>query len=323
MAHGLQTSLSLIPWISPRQMRVWSRVCLSTFLWILPCDAPLVLAQDIHAERSMFVGGLAAQDQTAIRDAWEPTLASPVSVGTVHVVAGGGESAGWNALHRYLDWHVLEVLLAIFSLFVVTLVMLYLHTLHVNHALHAAQQRLQVMAYHDALTGLPNRVLLEERLSLALARAKRSGHEVAVCLLDLDGFKPINDTFGHLIGDRVLQEVAERIKGCLRESDMVARYGGDEFVLVLDDLVEQRQSREVVERVLMAVAQPLLCHPGARVRASIGVSIYPEDATDAFSLLKHADEAMYAAKRDGGNHFVMSAPRLTVVPPRPILFRKA
>lgn len=322
MAHDLQASLSLIPWVSHRQTRVWSRVCLSTFLWILLCDAPPALAQDIHAERSMSVGVLATQDQTAIHDEWGPILPSPVGVGAAHVVTDGGEPAGWNALHGYLDRHVFEVLLAIFSLFVVMLVMLFLHARHVNHALYAAQQRLRVMAHHDALTGLPNRVLLDERLSLALAQAKRSGHEVAVCLLDLDGFKPVNDTFGHLIGDRVLQEVAERIKGCLRESDMVARYGGDEFVLILDDLVDQRQSREVIERVLMAVAQPLQCHPGARVRASIGVSIYPEDATDAISLLKHADEAMYAAKRDGGNHFVMSA-RLSVIQPRPILFQKA
>lgn len=322
MAHDAQTALSLIPWVLHRQTRVWLWVCQSTLLGILLCDTPSVLARDIHAERSLYVGGLAIQDQTAIRDERGPIRASPVGVGPVQVVAGGGEFAGGNALHRSLDWHVLAALLAIFSLFVFTLVLLYLHARHVNHALHAAQQRLQIMAHHDALTGLPNRVLLEERLTLALSRAKRSGHAVAVCLLDLDGFKPVNDAFGHLIGDRVLQEVAERIKGCLRESDMVARYGGDEFVLVLDDLVEERQSREVVERVLMAAAQPLRCHPGARVRASIGVSIYPEDAADVFSLLKHADDAMYAAKRDGGNHFVMSA-RHAVVSPRPILFRKA
>ncbi|WP_197490449.1 diguanylate cyclase domain-containing protein [Halothiobacillus diazotrophicus] len=251
------------------------------------------------------------------------TSARVVSPAVRHPAAAAVQGE-WQAWHRYIDHHSFEAIMGLFALFLLTLLLMYGHARRVNRALHASQAQLQVMAHHDVLTGLPNRVLLEERLTLALAQARRSGREVAVCLLDLDGFKPINDTFGHLIGDRVLQEVSRRIQRGLRESDMVARYGGDEFVLVMDDFEDQRQLREVLERILRVLARPLACHPAARVRASIGVSIYPEDARDAVALLKNADEAMYVAKRAGGNRFVIHHPAPEVVPaPGPMLVRKA
>lgn len=237
--------------------------------------------------------------------------------------AAGPVQGEWQAWHRYIDHHAFEAIMGLFALFILTLFLMYGHARRVNRALHASQAQLQVMAHHDVLTGLPNRVLLGERLTLALAQARRSGREVAVCLLDLDGFKPINDTFGHLIGDRVLQEVSRRIQRSLRESDMVARYGGDEFVLVMDDFEDQRQLREVLERVLRVLARPLACHPAARVRASIGVSIFPEDARDAAALLKNADAAMYVAKRAGGNRFVIHATPEVVPATGPMLVRKA
>lgn len=315
------------------QVRVLNEVARPDFPFRLSTDlhSEWVLASAPHVPLSLTKQVAAAlllmkPDDAAARGnhyaGWAPPL-SPATRAESADLSGaniGGAVSEWRTMNRYLGRHVFEALLGIFSLFVLTLILLHLHARRVNHALQSSQRKLQVLAHHDALTGLPNRVLLEERLSLALAHAKRHGHEVAVCLLDLDDFKPINDTLGHQVGDRVLKEVADRIKGGLRESDMVARYGGDEFVLILDDLVDQWALREVVERVLTAVAKPLHCHPAARVRASIGVSVYPEDATDAFSLLKHADEAMYIAKHDGGNRFERYAQ--PALPPQPIRFRK-
>ncbi|MFN3884610.1 MAG: diguanylate cyclase domain-containing protein [Rhodocyclaceae bacterium] len=164
-----------------------------------------------------------------------------------------------------------------------------------------AQERLLThLAYYDALTNLPNRTLLLDRAHQAMALARRTGRTLAVCLLDLDGFKPINDTFGHAAGDRVLNELARRMQGLLREADTVARLGGDEFVLLLPDLDDPETCFEVVERLQQSIGQPFDFLPSAvTVSASIGITFYPADDADADTLLRHADQAMYVAKQTG------------------------
>jgi len=188
--------------------------------------------------------------------------------------------------------------------FTLSLGVLYVRTDRLNMALQSSRQKLSEMAHTDALTGLPNRNLLDDRLALALAHARRSHERIAVCLIDLDRFKPINDTWGHEVGDEVLREVASRLEAVLREGDTVARWGGDEFVLLLDGLNTDRKLEEIMQRVLDSIAADLTACPGGHVSASIGVSLYPVDAHDATLLLKHADAAMYQAKREGGNRFV-------------------
>jgi len=162
----------------------------------------------------------------------------------------------------------------------------------------AAMHRL---AHEDALTGLPNRRLLEDRLNQALLRTRRSGGSLAVLLIDLDGFKQVNDAHGHGAGDRVLIEVARRLLAGVRASDTVSRLGGDEFVIVLDSPVAQDVVARIAEQLVDAIAQPIEFKPGVTlaVTASIGVSIAPVDGVEGELLLRHADEAMYGAKSAG------------------------
>jgi diguanylate cyclase (GGDEF)-like protein/PAS domain S-box-containing protein len=168
----------------------------------------------------------------------------------------------------------------------------------------AHQQNLEHMAYHDALTQLPNRTLLDDRLQQAVARANRSKEMLAVCYFDLDGFKPVNDTFGHEVGDRLLVELAQRVRQCLRETDTVARLGGDEFALLLCNLQNAEECGQTLTRLLGAINAPFLVGQHAvQVSASIGYTLYPLDNSEPDTLLRHADHAMYQAKIDGGSHF--------------------
>ena len=155
----------------------------------------------------------------------------------------------------------------------------------------------------DALTGLPNRLLFGDRLESILREAVRNGECFAVLFVDLDHFKAVNDTHGHAAGDQVLQEVTRRLRGSVRASDTVARYAGDEFTVVLRHIVKNDDVQRVAEKILQVIAEPLQLENGTRLQVgvSIGVSFFPDDAADAETLLKHADEAMYAAKRQGRN----------------------
>ena len=154
-------------------------------------------------------------------------------------------------------------------------------------------------AFHDALTGLPNRALLQDRLSQAVATAERQGQAVAVAYMDLDGFKAVNDTHGHDAGDMVLRAVGQRLHATLRDCDTVARLGGDEFVFVLSPAGTAEEVSEVVRRVQSAIAQPIDLPGGghARVGASIGLAQYPQDGIDGAALLTLADERMFEVKR--------------------------
>jgi diguanylate cyclase (GGDEF)-like protein/PAS domain S-box-containing protein len=165
------------------------------------------------------------------------------------------------------------------------------------------EAELSRVAHYDALTGIPNRVLLADRMKQAIAETARERSMVAVCYLDLDGFKSINDTLGHDAGDQVLVEVSRRIRQTIRAGDTVARLGGDEFVVLLE-LEKGEECVATLERLLDVIAQPITVKDNPQMlSASIGVSIYPLDDEDSDTLLRHADQAMYVAKQSGKNRF--------------------
>jgi diguanylate cyclase (GGDEF)-like protein/PAS domain S-box-containing protein len=167
-----------------------------------------------------------------------------------------------------------------------------------------AEEQIKHLAYHDALTGLPNRLLFKDRLTVALSHAQRDRTRLAVIFLDLDRFKVINDSLGHNIGDQLLQAVAARVSSCVRESDTVARLGGDEFTLLLPHLINLEDAAPVAAKILEAVRYPF--HIEGRefyITTSIGISLYPEDGTDAEALIKNADTAMYQAKELGRDNY--------------------
>ncbi|HYD34069.1 MAG TPA: EAL domain-containing protein [Methylophilaceae bacterium] len=168
----------------------------------------------------------------------------------------------------------------------------------------AHAQQVEYLAFHDGLTGLPNRSLFSKLLSQHISNAKRYDRKLAVLFLDLDRFKQINDTLGHDAGDDLLKEVARRLRACLRESDTVARMGGDEFVAILPELEEEGYSAAAAKKILAAVAQPFtLAGQEYRVTVSIGISTFPQDGEDEQTLTKTADIAMYQAKQEGKNNF--------------------
>jgi diguanylate cyclase (GGDEF)-like protein len=172
-----------------------------------------------------------------------------------------------------------------------------------TRGLEAANRQLRHLASHDSLTGLPNRLLLDDRITQAIAQANRQAHEFAVAVLDLDRFKLINDSLGHRAGDEVLCEVAMRLKGAIREVDSIARIGGDEFVMVLDGPMTRADALEMGKRMLK-VMQPsiLLLGIDVHVSPSIGFAFYPQDGATVDTLLGHADVAMYHAKKLGRNN---------------------
>ncbi len=159
-------------------------------------------------------------------------------------------------------------------------------------------------ARHDFLTGLPNRMLLNDRIGQAIALAPRHKKKVAVLFLDLDGFKQVNDALGHAVGDKLLEAIGKRLVSCVRVSDTISRLGGDEFVALLSEIDQAKDAALSATRMLQAVADVRLTdHPGVRVATSIGISIYPEDGVDAETLIKNADTAMYEAKEKGRETF--------------------
>jgi diguanylate cyclase (GGDEF)-like protein/PAS domain S-box-containing protein len=164
--------------------------------------------------------------------------------------------------------------------------------------------KLAYQAQHDALTGLPSRVLLLERLSRAIGLAKRHDHQVALIYLDLDAFKPINDEFGHAVGDQLLQSVADRLSECIRDTDTVCRQGGDEFVVLLSEITNPKDAAMIAEKILGDLVKPFrIDNHELRITTSIGISLYPDDGTDDHTLLNNADTAMYQAKKSGCNQY--------------------
>jgi diguanylate cyclase (GGDEF)-like protein len=168
----------------------------------------------------------------------------------------------------------------------------------------ASEERIRYLAHYDGLTSLPNRFLFEEFLDIALHKAQRHGTKFAVFFIDLDKFKDINDTFGHAAGDEVLRETASRLRLCLRQTDKIARMGGDEFYILIEDLDNGRYAAEVAQKLLEAASLPILvADRECQISVSIGIGIYPDDGDDGQSLLRHADQAMYRVKNLGKHGF--------------------
>jgi len=168
------------------------------------------------------------------------------------------------------------------------------------------EKRLHRLAHYDSLTDLPNRILFTDRVKSAIVRARRSGKRLAVMFLDLDGFKPVNDLFGHAAGDRLLQRISARLVETLRESDTVARFGGDEFTILLNELDRPEDAAAVAEKVITAVAHPCpLDNHEVFVTTSIGIALFPEDGDEPDVLVGRADAAMYESKKRGKNGYTI------------------
>ena len=167
-----------------------------------------------------------------------------------------------------------------------------------------AEQKIAHLAHYDYLTDLPNRALLLDVLNHSVSLAKRNKHKTAVLFLDLDGFKKINDTLGHDAGDLLLKGVSQRLKDTIRDSDTVARVGGDEFILVLDSIGSYENATQVANKIIAALSEPFdLKGQSSQIGASVGISIFPDDSDSPVKLVKQADEAMYLAKQSGKNTY--------------------
>ena len=185
-----------------------------------------------------------------------------------------------------------------------------------------SERRLSHLAHHDALTGLPNRLLFRDRLQSAVALSRRNHWLLAVLFVDLDGFKAINDTLGHDIGDRLLQEAARRLQKSVRDCDTVCRMGGDEFALVLPELGDMHEAAQVPQRIVESLRAPVLIDEHQlRVTASIGISLFPVDADEPDVLIRYADVAMYHAKKLGRNNYQFYAAAMNIDATAPIRLR--
>jgi diguanylate cyclase (GGDEF)-like protein/PAS domain S-box-containing protein len=166
------------------------------------------------------------------------------------------------------------------------------------------QKQLERIAHYDPLTGLPNRALFADRLRLAIKQSDRREKSIAVVYLDLDDFKAVNDTYGHSVGDQLLVKVSQRMEGVLRDSDTLSRLGGDEFIAILTDMDKVEDCEPLISRLLKAASAPVFVeNKSLSVASSIGVTLYPQDPSDADLLIRHADQAMYTAKQNGKNHY--------------------
>ena len=187
------------------------------------------------------------------------------------------------------------------------------HTAKLADTLQAANDQLRSIALHDKLTGLPNRFLLDDRLEQAVFRAGRSDRAFALLFVDLDRFKPVNDSFGHRIGDELLKSVARRLRDCVRKGDTVARTGGDEFVIVLSDIGKASDAASISGKVLDQLTRPFQIEGNAlNISCSIGISVFPDDGRDVATLMINADKAMYHAKKTGRSNFQFFNPGMGV-----------
>ncbi|HET9663255.1 MAG TPA: diguanylate cyclase [Burkholderiales bacterium] len=193
------------------------------------------------------------------------------------------------------------------------------HTAKLADSLQVANEQLRSIALHDKLTGLPNRFLLDDRLEQAVFRAGRNESLFALLFVDLDRFKPVNDSFGHRIGDELLKAVARRLQNCVRKGDTVARTGGDEFVIVLNEISRAVDAASISGKVLDELTRPFHVegHELA-ISCSIGISIFPEDGKDVATLMVNADKAMYHAKNTGRSNFQFFSPEIGVAGSKPL-----
>jgi diguanylate cyclase (GGDEF)-like protein len=191
------------------------------------------------------------------------------------------------------------------------LVVAAVHSQTLAEAAEHATLQMSYKAERDFLTGLPNRALLSDRLAQSIALAIRHCMRLAVLYVDLDNFKDINDSFGHSVGDQLLQSAAQRLEKCIRHSDTVSRQGGDEFVVLLSEVESAQDAACVSEKLIKAMAKPhLIGDHELKMTLSIGISLFPDDAGDAETLLTNADTAMYHAKRVGRNNYKCFTPEM-------------
>ena len=231
----------------------------------------------------------------------QPTIAHPIRV-SIQVpnatwTLSISPASGWR------NWVLIcaSVLLSVLLALLLTAFIIYLRR-------REHEEKMEFMAYHDILTTLPNRVLLMDRFQMACARNKHSGASLALCFIDLDHFKSVNDTYSHEVGDRILVEVTQRIKTCIREEDTLSRHGGDEFILLLGVIQSQAVVLEIVQRILEILAKPYPIDEYAVVSlsASIGVT-FSSKVKNLDSLIQQADKAMYEAKLQGRNRYICDA----------------
>ena len=172
-----------------------------------------------------------------------------------------------------------------------------------------SEAKIRTMAYYDSLTELPNRVLLNDRLEVALRQACRNNSQVAVLYLDFDRFKSVNDNYGHLVGDLLLKEGARRLQECLRKGDTVSRLGGDEFVIVLPDIRDSGDIARLALKINAAIKAPFNLEPAEiKTSVSVGIAIFPRDGKDSVTLIKKADKALFNSKKSGRDSFSFSEP---------------
>jgi diguanylate cyclase (GGDEF)-like protein len=213
------------------------------------------------------------------------------------------------------QWHIVSGVVGAISVLYLIILLLarraYLLAQQRESERRANEERIRYLAYHDALTGLPNRTSFAERLVEAVRRAKRGASQFAVMFLDLDRFKLINDSLGHDSGDVLLHVAASRIQKCIRESDMLFRMGGDEFTVLLENLQDAEEAAHIATRMIDAIAEPIqLPQQDVAITVSIGIALYPRDAEGGEPLVKSADTAMYRAKELGRNRYAFFAPEM-------------
>ena len=212
-----------------------------------------------------------------------------------------------DEIDYYMDTIVFIRYVSLITTFILVLIIVALiFKLIINYTseLHKQKDILKHQAHHDMLTGLPNRILFNDRLKQTIKKAKRDKEDVALLFIDLDRFKHINDSLGHLIGDKVLQVISDRLKNIIRDEDTVARLGGDEFTVILQGLKKETDASLLAQKIIRSMARPMsVDNHTLYITSSIGISIYPEDAKEVNNLIKYADTAMYKAKEEGRNNF--------------------
>lgn len=255
------------------------------------------LGEDVHAR--IAAGELTNEERADLLHEVE-TINRQVTLLEDAFSATLGEAARW--VRDVLRWAMLAMTLLLVGLAL-------LAAMRIGKLLHLQEDALRTSALHDPLTGLPNRILLLDRLELAIRHAQREGLRLAVMFLDLDDFKKINDGLGHAVGDEVLVRVAGRLQSCLRGDDTVARVGGDEFVFLVSGTTRDSDVVGLATKILALLSEPLdLSGRVLRLTASLGIGIHPDDGVDAETLIANVDVAMYDAKGAGGNTFRFFAP---------------
>ena len=272
------------------RIELWNRAAERLFGWreadVLgcpaPCDLPVANAEATQLRSRLFSGEVISGAEAVLTR--KDGRLIDVLVSASLVSAGAGEPA------RYLT------------------------IISDNSERKQAESDLRFVASHDSLTGLSNRATVGERLQQALAQAHRHDRKVAVLFIDLDGFKLVNDMHGHEAGDVLLADLADRLRGCMREGDTLGRLGGDEFVVLIEDYAADTQLVEIARKILDTVALPFpVCEGVCSVTASIGIATCPQDSRDAAELLKNADLAMYRAKQQGKNSFRFHSARMNTL----------